>query len=141
MQTVRINKAKLQNIVTANRTKHATEYREAIKGYWISLEEAFEDKAQAVADHLAAMEAKERTNKQMADGPSNYLDHGSLPKPEDHLDDYDNIIAMLKWSEDETVELEAHDFSNYVLDDWGWKEQFTRMSETYNGKTPRKRRR
>ena len=142
MQTVRINKDKLLEIVITNRDKHATEYREAIEGYWISLQEAFEDKVEAVENHISKIESKDRTNKQMADGPSAYLDNrNDLPKPEDHLDDYDSIIAMLQWSEDDTVELEATDFNNYVQDDWGWKEQFTRMSDTYNGKTPRKRRR
>ncbi len=41
-----------------------------------------------------------------------------------NLDDYDQAVAMLEMSVDERITLEAHEFTQLVLDKWGWKAQF-----------------
>jgi hypothetical protein len=43
---------------------------------------------------------------------------------ESYLDEYDRTIQMLLMSVDERITLEAHEFTQLVLDKWGWKAQF-----------------
>jgi hypothetical protein len=42
----------------------------------------------------------------------------SLTEPSDHTKDYDRVVAMLEMSVDETIILDAHDFDQYVMDNW-----------------------
>ncbi len=42
-------------------------------------------------------------------------------------------IAMIEMSIGETVVLTEGDFAQYVMDDWGWQDQF--LSNTYGSKT------
>lgn len=54
-----------------------------------------------------------------------------LDVPEDHTKDYDRLIGMLEMSIDKTVLITQQEYSQYVLDDWGWKENFTKVSTAY----------
>lgn len=45
----------------------------------------------------------------------------TLPEPSDHTKDYDRVIRMLEMSTDETIDLKACEFDNYVMDNWEWK--------------------
>lgn len=60
----------------------------------------------------------------------------NLPQPEDHTDDYDNAIAMLDMSVDAEIEIEAHDFQQFVRDQWGWQRSFAANTMSYAGTTP-----
>lgn len=54
-----------------------------------------------------------------------------LDIPEDHTKDYDRVIGMLKMSVDSTVIITNQEYSQYVMDDWGWKEKFIGTSNAY----------
>lgn len=54
-----------------------------------------------------------------------------LHEPVDQTNDYDRAIAMLEMDINDTVELDANEFSQYVLDDWSWKQQFTASNSAY----------
>jgi len=54
-----------------------------------------------------------------------------LPVPEDHTDDYDTAIQMLKLSVDDTIELSEHDIEEYVMDRWGWYASFAANTLRY----------
>jgi hypothetical protein len=41
---------------------------------------------------------------------------------------------MLEFGLAEEVELSAQEFSQYVMDKWAWKEQFTHSHQIYNKK-------
>ncbi|SEI98358.1 hypothetical protein SAMN04244579_02688 [Azotobacter beijerinckii] len=47
-----------------------------------------------------------------------------LPKPENHTADYDEIIAMMERSVDETISLDSQSFRAYFLGEWDWKRGF-----------------
>lgn len=59
----------------------------------------------------------------------------ALPEPIDHTRDYDRVIAMLEMSVDEDIELMSHEFDQYVLDNWQWKE-LAFLTNTQYVKTP-----
>lgn len=55
----------------------------------------------------------------------------SMTAPQDHTDDYDNVIGMLRMSVDEVIELEPHDFQSYVMDKWQWAAATNLLNSTY----------
>lgn len=55
----------------------------------------------------------------------------NLPVPEDHTDDYDAVISMLENTTDRRLELDEHEYRQYVLDDWGWRASFTSNTASY----------
>src|SRR3954471_7210545 len=54
-----------------------------------------------------------------------------LHEPVDQTKDYDRAIAMLEMDIGDKVELDANQFSQFVLDDWAWKNQFTASNTAY----------
>lgn len=57
----------------------------------------------------------------------------NLVVPEDHSDDYVRALEMLEWEVNDTVELQEHEFKQYVQDDWGWKNAFLSTNQLYTG--------
>lgn len=53
--------------------------------------------------------------------------------PKDHTSEYDRAIAMIEMAIGDTIVLSETDFAQYVMDDWGWQDQF--LSNTYGSKT------
>ena len=51
--------------------------------------------------------------------------------PEDHTEEYDQVIQMLEMCEDETIEVTQEQFAQYVQDSWGWKHNFESVSTMY----------
>lgn len=56
-----------------------------------------------------------------------------FPKAPDHREDYRRAIRMVEMSVDDTIELDMHEFNQYVMDNWGWKENFLRTAMSYSG--------
>lgn len=114
MNAVKVNRTQLLTTLEGNRDKHKAEYEEAIAGYKQAAAQALREQADKVAEDHTVRTAV------------------SLPKPEDHTEDYDDAIEMLSWSTEDEVEIEQHDFRNFVLDKWHWKEQFAATTQAYN---------
>ena len=114
MQTVKINKAELLTVVKANREQHRKIFDEAITGY-----------RECAIKELDAMLAEAKTGKRIRRSVS-------LVEPVDQTREYDKAIRMLEMSVEDVIELEDHEFSNYVLDDWGWKKSFLASNRAYS---------
>lgn len=114
MDSVVVNKAELLSKVEENRKTHRTIFEEALEGYRTQILDVLEK-------HIDRI----RTNK-----PERVSI--AIPFPEDHTSDYDTVIAMLKMSVDDTIELSQYDFSSYVLDKWAWKQQFLTNNSYYS---------
>ena len=54
-----------------------------------------------------------------------------LPIPEEHTDDYDRAIAMLKRHLGDTITLSEEAYARLVDDDWGWKDSFASNTVAY----------
>ena len=61
-----------------------------------------------------------------------------LIEPTDQTKEYDAAIAMLQMSVDDVINLEEHDFRNYVLDQWNWKQAWTASNIGYSAKLQNK---
>lgn len=110
-----LDKSDLLEKIKHNYASHRQKFEDAVEGY----------KAKAVQllqDHIERI---------LANAPEKVV--VSLPWPEDHSDDYERVIEMLEWSDDEQLELNEHQFATYVLDQWGWQEKFTTTAAMYSG--------
>ena len=107
MNSVRVSKKDLLEIVKKNRDGHRKIFLEAQEGY----------RAQCIKE-LDAMLQEARDGKRIRRAVA-------LVEPMDQTWEYDSAIAMLEMSVDEVISLEEHDFKCYVLDQWQWKKQWT----------------
>ena len=57
--------------------------------------------------------------------------HLALEVPQDHTKDYDRAITMLEMAVKDEIFIDDREFAQYVMDDWGWKEQFVGTSSRY----------
>lgn len=55
-----------------------------------------------------------------------------LVRPTDQTKDYDRAIAMLEMSLDDEITLDQTEFSNYVMDEWSWSQQFLTSNAGYS---------
>ena len=55
-----------------------------------------------------------------------------FPMPTDNTESYKRAIRMVEMSVDRVIELEQHEFDQYVLDNWAWKDAFMRSATHYN---------
>lgn len=111
--TINVDKARLLEALEKNRVQHEATYEKAKAGYI----KVTTDQVKAFLTRLADGELLERT----------YLP----TPPEDHTGDYDDAIAMMQWSQSDTIELTQSQFKQYVQDDWGWKDSWMVSNTAY----------
>jgi hypothetical protein len=113
---VTIKKVDLLGVLKKNRDAH--------RGVFIEAQKGFREEAIRLLDsHL--QDAREGRR---------ILLEISIPEPQDHTKDYDRAIRMLEMCTKEEIFISEHEFSCYVEDDWGWKEQFVGVTNNYTGR-------
>lgn len=112
-----VNTAALAAQIRVKRDDHQRVYEEAMKVYRGKLIELFEQRAETLRNDPEAVKEMDLTVR--------------LPRPEQHLDDYDSAIEMLSWHQDDTIELDQDQFDQLVLDKWGWQRSFALNSASY----------
>lgn len=113
MNTIKVNKDELLKILIANREAHNGIFLQAQQGY-----------REACIKELDAMLEEARAGKRIRRALK-------LIEPTDQTKEYDASIAMLKMSVEEVIELDESDFRCFVLDEWGWKGQWTTVTQSY----------
>lgn len=106
MEVVKVKRDELLKKVKDNRANHRQIFEDG--------QEVYRERVVAELDTMLADAKNGRKIRRMI----------SLPEPEDHTRDYDRIITMLEMSVDSEIELEEHDFSRYVMDQWEWNASF-----------------
>lgn len=115
MQEITVDKAELLSKLQQNRTDHRRIFEEALEGF----------RAEAIAEleqRLADLRAGKRRDLMVR-----------KIVPQDHTGDYDRAVAMIEMSIGDTITLSENDFAQYVMDDWGWQDQF--LSNTYGSRS------
>lgn len=56
-----------------------------------------------------------------------------LVEPQDHTKDYDRVIRMLEMSTATDIVITEQQFSQFVLDEWGWMNAFKGSTARYMG--------
>ena len=114
MNSIKVKKSELLDVLKKNRGNHRIIFLEASEGYRAA---AIEELDKMLADAKAGRKIRRSL---------------TLVEPQDQTRDYDRAIRMLEMSTDDVIELEEHDFAQYVLDDWSWKRQFLLSNSTYS---------
>lgn len=116
MNSVKIDRKQLLGIVNENQKKHVAEYLEAVEDY-----------------KTAALKLVQQNVKLAKTGDLEKISKiRAMPqKPTSYEDNYTRAIRMLELSVEDVIEVEEHIFNQLVLDEWGWKQQFTAASALY----------
>jgi hypothetical protein len=107
MHVVRVRKEELVQRVAENRDRHRDEFEKGLDLY-----------RKAVVAELETWLERARKGKEVAT-------RTALVAPQDHTQEYEQLLDMLEMSVETEIELTAQEFAQYVRDDWGWKRQFT----------------
>ena len=111
MKEVEVKKFDLLAIIMANRDDHRQIFEEALIG--------FDQEAKKLLEQqLDRLRAGKRRDIRV-----------TLPVPVDHTSDYERAIKMVQMSVGDTLVISERDFAQYVMDDWGWREEF--LSNSY----------
>lgn len=111
--TITVIKSDLIETLTRNKEAHAAEFQLAIKNYRVRLIKELNDRLDLV-----------KSGKDI----DLYL---RLPTPEEHTNDFDLALQMLSWDTGDTTELSEYQFSEYVMNDWGWAKTFAANTSSY----------
>lgn len=111
-----MKRLELLDIVRANKTKHITEFDEAVVDYKALV-------LKTAADNLKLAKSGDLdTIEKMKMIPS---------KPSSYEDSYKRAIRMLELSVEDIIDVEEDVFNQLVLDEWSWKRSFTASSIAY----------
>lgn len=119
MDTYKFKKAELLEIIRTNRDNHKAIFEEALDGYKKLVIEKLEDSL------------KRARNGQKVNLYFNLLE------PINQTKDYNRIIKMLEMTVDDIIELDEASFSQYVMDDWSWKQNFLTSNAMYSATATR----
>ena len=114
MEHVTISKEKLLSRLKENRGNHRAIFEDALQGW---KEQVLKALAQATEDARRGI---------------NYETFINLPRPNDHTKDYDEVIDRVEWHEEDTIDLELHEFNQFIRDDWSWMPDFTASTSSYS---------
>lgn len=112
-ERITVDRTKLLDKVKKNLEIYKDLYQSSVDAYWKLAE-------RKLANML------ERTKQHRKIEP--YL---NISFPTNHKEDYELIISMLEFSEDEKVILTPQEFSKYVLNNWSWRKDFITQTTTY----------
>ena len=116
MRSVKMNKTELLAIVRENKTKHITEYEEAVTDYKaLAIKLAKENLKLAKSGDLEKIKEVK----------------AMLAAPVSYENDYNRATRMLELSVEDVIELEDDVFNQLVLDEWRWKQVFSLSNSTY----------
>ena len=107
LRVVRVSKKFMLGKIKTNRKSHNDIYEKAMHGWHLKVIEVLEKELKAA-------------KKDKFYQPTVYF-----PKPFHHLKEYDKVIELLQVSLDDEFELTDAEFSQYICDEWSWKESFT----------------
>jgi hypothetical protein len=112
---VTIKKPELLEAIRKNRDTHRATFLRAQEGY-----------------RAAAIEELDRMLKDARDG-AKIRRSVTLIEPTEHTKDYDRVIRMLEMSTADEITITETQFSQFVLDEWGWSREFVGSTSRYVG--------
>ena len=114
MDTVKVDRLQLLEMIEANRRKHIEDYNAALIVY----------RQKAIDELITALD--------MAEAGGKITRHLDSPEPKSYEKEYDVCIKLLKFSVENTIELDVHQFRQYVMDEWTWSQTFETHTKAYN---------
>lgn len=116
MNSVKVDRKKLLKIVTDNKEKHITDFKESVEDY----------KAAAIKLAEANLELAKSGNLEKI------ATMRAVPqKPVSYEQNYTRAIRMLELSVEKEIDVEEDVFNQLVLDEWAWKNAFVASASLY----------
>jgi hypothetical protein len=115
--SITVNKLDLIMKIQEERDKHKAIYDEAVGVYRARF---IEEATRFAEDSLVKAARGEK-----------FAQFMWLPVPEEHTEDFDRAIEMLRWEVAEEVTLSEHDFATLVQNQWGWAKSFASNTTSY----------
>ena len=116
MNSIKMERVKLLEIVRENKEKHIAAYNESVEDYKAAVLKI------AKRNHFLAKTGDLNQIGQMKKFPNH---------PVSYEDNYTKAIRMLELSVEDVIDIEEHIFNQLVLDEWGWKQQFVATGALY----------
>jgi hypothetical protein len=116
MDTLKIDKSRLLDILKKNRDNHRDLFL----------------KAQDVYRELVIKELDLMLND--AKNGSAIRRHVNFSPPEDHTSDYNRMVGMLEMSMDTNIDLSLTEYSYYVEDNWAWAKLANAKAANYTAR-------
>lgn len=113
MNIVAVKKEELLGYLRDNRILHMAIYNDALEGY---REEAIKLLEKSLED---------------AKNGGEIVIQFKLNKPISYLKEYDKAILMMKMSVDDVITLSDQEFSQYIMDEWSWSNNFLMSNMQY----------
>ncbi len=113
MDKITVNKAELITKLKENKKTHRETFLEAQQGY-----------------REEVIRVLDKTLKDARNG-KNVNTYISLPKPEDHTQDYETSIEMLEWCIEDEIAITRKNYENFIRDEWSWTGAFTHSTGLY----------
>lgn len=113
---ITVKKSELLKTLKTNLETHKKDYKEAVEGFKKTAQEKLEE-------HLNILKTEGKV----------ILTIG-LVVPEEYSKEYERIIRMLEMSTAEEITISETQFSQYVMDEWNWKRNFSVSSQMYGSK-------
>jgi len=114
MNKVKIEKGKLLDQIEINRTEHKFIYEEAIIGWKKEVTEALTDALHDATEGIS------------------FDTKFDIEEPMHHLKEYDEILEMIRWHDEDYIELDKIEFNRYIRDNWEWMYGFLGNASTYS---------
>ncbi len=117
-KTVNVNRESLITVLEENLEQHRKEFKEAVAAYRNKISKDLEA---AIHDIDRA-----ETNKEI----QSVRVHFNFPP--NYENEYVEAIDMLRFSVDETIQLDHQTFKAYVKNEWAWTNQFKTLAASYS---------
>lgn len=117
-RSVNVDRFELLVKLRENLEIHKKEYAEALVEYQTRLLEDLQLAVKKVKKTEDVMDLKDFKFK--------------LSFPEDHSQEYVDVIEMLEMSTDNNINLDAQSFKAYIKNEWHWQQQFKMTKTLYN---------
>lgn len=115
-RSVNVSRVELIVKLKENLNIHAAEYKQALLDFHERL----------VADlEVAALKVKSSDPASLEDFRINFT------FPQNHEEDYRDVIEMLQMSVDDTINLDSEAFKAYIKNEWSWQRNFKATTEMY----------
>lgn len=132
MKNVLMNRLELLAILEKNLQTHKAEYAEALVGYREKLREVTKINKRIRRELDDLIENEGDTFPTQFNAKRNEL-KGFPTAPVEYSEQYTMAIRMIELDVRQDIELDSATFNQLVLDQWGWKSQFTATNSAYIG--------
>lgn len=143
-RVVHVDRQNLIEVLRSNKTKHVSDYQEALLGYKTLAKEKLNEASQKALRDLEVNVAKglESIEKFDPENPTSRSDYLTLVErigvqlkvPRSFEEEYDAAIDMATFDVRDTLELSYEEFQCFVRDVWEWSEDFQVTKMLYSTK-------